>query len=474
MPGEGPGVTIPAGWPTTAERRETARPADGRRVLLPEKDLPSAWYNLLPDLPEPLPPPLDPATRRPLEPGQLEPLLPRALIEQEFSADRWVEVPPEVRQLMTLWRPTPLMRATGLERALRTPARIYYKDESQSPPGSHKLNTAIPQAYYSRQEGFRRLTTETGAGQWGCSLALACGLFGLACKVFMVRLSFEQKPYRRAMMRLWGADVAASPSAETAAGRRILAGEPDCPGSIGMAISEAVEAAAHDGETAYAMGSVLNHVLLHQTIIGLETQRQFTLVGDRPDVVIGCAGGGSNFAGLAFPYVRDRLQGKAIRLVAAEPRACPTLTRGEYRYDSSDATGLMPLVKMHTLGSDIVPPELLAGGLRYHGMAPLVSLLVRRGIVEPVAYGQRECSEAARLFAATEGVIPALETSYAIRAAIAEAQCSRESGQANCIVLCLSGHGLCELPSYDRLPPHGARSSAVSSSRTSRFAESCR
>jgi tryptophan synthase beta chain len=421
-----------------------------KRAALGDDQLPAAWYNVVADLPGPVPPPLNPSTGRPLQPAELEPILSRALIDQEFTEQRWIDIPDEIRRGLAIWRPTPLVRARGLERALKTPARIYFKDESQSPPGSHKPNTAIPQAYYSKQEGVARLTTETGAGQWGCSLALACSLFGLECKVYMVRLTHQQRPYRRSMIRLWGGQVTASPSQETEAGRQMLAVDPNCPGSLGIAISEAVETAYHCDQTKYAMGSVLNHVMLHQSVIGLETQHQFELFGDSPDVIIGCAGGGSNFAGLAFPYIPWKLRGREIRLVAAESRACPTMTRGQYRYDFGDTTCLTPLVKMLTLGHSFVPPRIEAGGLRYHGMAPLVSLAARLGLVEAVAYNQIECFEAAKLFAATEGIIPALETAHAIRATVAEAIRCRETGQEKCIAVSFSGHGLCDLGSYDR------------------------
>lgn len=423
---------------------------NSHRLILPEQELPSAWYNILPDLPEPLPPPLDPRTRQPLTDGALSGFFPHALGDQETAADRWIEIPDEVRRAYAIWRPTPLVRATALERALRTPARIYFKDESQSPPGSHKLNTAIPQAYYAKQEGVLRLTTETGAGQWGCSLSMACSLFGLACRVYMVKLTCRNRPYRQSMIRLWGGEVVASPSTETDAGRQVLAAAPDSPGSIGIAISEALETASRDPGTRYAMGSVLNHVLLHQTVIGLEVEKQLAMAHDSPDVLIGCVGGGSNFAGLAFPYLRDKLRGKTIRFLAAEPQACPSLSQGEYRYDSTDAQQLGPLLKMHTLGHGFIPPEIQACGLRYHGMAPAVSLLAKLGLIEAQAYGQDECFEAARLFAATEGIIPALESAYAIRAAVNEALRCRDTGEEQCIVFTLSGHGLCEMDSYDR------------------------
>jgi tryptophan synthase beta chain len=421
-----------------------------KRVFLTNSELPTAWYNIQADLPEPLPPPLHPGTMQPLSPADLEPIFPKSLIEQEMSRERWIEIPDEVREVYRIWRPSPLVRATGLERALKTPARIYFKDESQSPPGSHKPNTAVPQAYYNKIEGVRRLSTETGAGQWGSSLAFACSFFDMECKVYMVKISYQQKPYRRSMMQVWGAKVVASPSQETEAGRQLLAAYPDSPGSLGMAISEAVEAAVRCPETKYALGSVLNHVLLHQTVIGLEAEKQMTLMGDSPDVVIACVGGGSNFGGLAFPYLRHKLAGKEIRFIAVEPRACPTVSRGEYRYDFGDTTKLTPLLKMYTLGHSFMPAGIHAGGLRYHGMAPLVSLAVKLGLVEPAAYHQIECFEAAKLFACTEGIIPAPESSHAIRAAINEAIRCRESGQAKCILFNLSGHGICDLASYDR------------------------
>ncbi len=421
-----------------------------KRVLLSESEMPTAWYNLLADLPEPLPPVLHPGTKQPIGPADLEPIFARALIEQEMSPQRWIEIPEEVRRIYTIWRPSPLVRATGLERALKTPARIYFKDESHSPPGSHKPNTAVAQAYYNKKEGVKRLSTETGAGQWGSALAFACAFFDLECKVYMVKVSFEQKPYRKSMMHTWGAAVTPSPSEETEAGRKTLARDPDCPGSLGIAISEAVEAAVTDADTKYTLGSVLNHVLLHQTIVGLEAQKQLDLAGDRPDVVIGCAGGGSNYAGLAFPFVAERLKGKPIRFVAAEPRACPTMSRGQYRYDFGDTTMLTPLIKMFTLGHSFVPPGIHAGGLRYHGMAPLISLLVELGIMEAAAFHQTECFEAAKLFAMTEGTIPAPETSHAVRAAVNEAIRCRETGKEECILFNFSGHGLCDLAAYDK------------------------
>jgi tryptophan synthase beta chain len=421
-----------------------------KRVYLSESEMPSAWYNLMADLPEPLPPPLNPATGKPVGPADLEPIFPKAIIAQEMSQERWIEIPDQVRHVYSIWRPTPLVRARNLERALKTPARIYYKDESQSPPGSHKPNTAVAQAYYNKQEGVKRLMTETGAGQWGSSLAFACRLFDLECKVFMVKISYQQKPYRRSMMQLWGGQVTPSPSMETNAGRQMLAADPNCPGSLGVAISEAVEAAVCDPEAKYSLGSVLNHVMLHQTVIGLEAEKQFHLIGDSPDMVIGCVGGGSNFAGLAFPFIRHRLKGKEIRFIAAEPKSCPSMSRGEYRYDFGDTTKLTPLMKMYTLGHSFMPPGIHAGGLRYHGMSPLVSLAARMGIVEAVSLHQIECFDAARLFASTEGLIPAPETSHAIRAVINEAIRCRETGAEKCILFNLSGHGICDLGSYDR------------------------
>jgi tryptophan synthase beta chain len=392
---------------------------------------------------------LHPGTQQPIGPADLAPIFPMALIQQEMTQERWIEIPDDVRRAYAIWRPTPLVRATGLERALKTPARIYFKDESHSPPGSHKPNTAVAQVYYNKMEGTKRLTTETGAGQWGTSLAFACSLFGLECKVYMVKVSYQQKPYRRSMMKMWGATVTASPSEETNAGRQMLAIDPNCPGTLGMAISEAVEAAVCGGAK-YTLGSVLNHVLMHQTVIGLEAEKQMEIAGDFPDVVIGCVGGGSNFAGLAFPYLRHKIAGKDIRFIAVEPRSCPTMSQGEYRYDFGDTTKLTPLVKMYTLGHSFVPPGIHAGGLRYHGMAPMVSLAAKLGLVEAKAFHQVECFQAAQLFAETEGIIPAPETSHAVRGAINEAIRCRETGKAEAILFNLSGHGICDLGSYDR------------------------
>jgi len=421
-----------------------------KRVFLSESEIPTAWYNLQADLPKPVPPPLHPGTKQPVGPADLAPIFAMELIKQEVSQERWIEIPEAVREVYKIWRPSPLVRATGLEKALKTPARIYYKDESHSPPGSHKPNTAVPQAYYNKQEGIHRLSTETGAGQWGSALAFACRMFDLHCKVYMVKVSYEQKPYRRSMMHLWGAEVTPSPSRETQAGRQILAADPDCQGSLGMAISEAVEVAVSRDDTKYTLGSVLNHVMLHQTVIGLEAEKQFALAEDFPDVVFGCVGGGSNFAGLAFPFIRHRLKGKQIRFVACEPHSCPSMSRGEYRYDFGDTTMLTPLIKMFTLGHSFVPPGIHAGGLRYHGMAPMVSLGADLGLIEPAAFHQIECFEAAQLFASTEGTIPAPETSHAIRGAINEALRCRETGEEKCILFNFSGHGLCDLGAYDK------------------------
>ena len=421
-----------------------------KRVLLGTNEIPTAWYNLQADLPKPLPPVLHPGTRQPIGPEDLAPIFAMELIKQEVSQERWIEIPSEVRDVLAIWRPTPLVRATNLERALRTPARIYYKDESHSPPGSHKPNTAVAQAYYNKKEGINRLTTETGAGQWGSALSFACKMFDIECNVYMVKVSYEQKPYRRSMMHIWGGHVTPSPSDQTNAGRQVLAADPDCPGSLGIAISEAVEAAVSREDTKYTLGSVLNHVMLHQSIIGLETQKQFEAIGDSPDVVVGCCGGGSNFAGLAFPYIPQKLKGKDIRFVGAEPHSCPTMSRGQYRYDFGDTTMLTPLIKMFTLGHSFVPPGIHAGGLRYHGMAAMVSFATELGLIEAEAFHQLECFEAAQLFAATEGTIPAPETSHAIRATIREAERCREEGKEECIVFSFSGHGLCDLAAYDK------------------------
>jgi tryptophan synthase beta chain len=420
------------------------------KYLLDEGDMVQAWYNIIPDMPVPVEPVLHPATGKPIGPDDLSPLFPVALIGQEVSTDRFIEIPTAVQQVYRLWRPTPLVRARNLEQALDTPARIYFKNESVSPPGSHKPNTAVAQAYYNRAEGVRRLSTETGAGQWGSALAMACKMFGLECKVYMVKVSYQQKPYRRSLIQMWGAQVTPSPSDETDAGRRILVQDADSPGSLGIAISEAVEVAAKSADTKYSLGSVLNHVLLHQTVMGEEALKQFVLADDYPDVVIGCVGGGSNFAGLAFPFIRERLQkGIKTRFVGVEPMACPSMTKGVLAYDYGDTVGLTPLVKMFTLGHDFVPPGIHAGGLRYHGVAPLLSGLVKAGIVEPVAYHQTAVFQAAVQFAQTEGIIPAPESAHAIRAAVDEALRCREEGVARTIVFNLSGHGHFDMGSYD-------------------------
>ncbi len=422
-----------------------------KKVFLSEKDLPREWYNVLPDLPEKLPPPLHPATGKPLTPDDLLPIFPMALIEQEVSGERWIEIPEEVINAYRLWRPTPLVRAFALEDYLKTPARIYYKNESVSPPGSHKPNTAVAQAYYNKKEGVKRLTTETGAGQWGSALAFACNLFGLECTIYMVRVSFEQKPYRKSLMQAWGAQVFPSPTDRTEAGKKIRAQNPDSPGSLGIAISEAVEDAATHEEAKYSLGSVLNHVLLHQTIVGLEVKKQLELLGERPDVMIGCVGGGSNFAGFFLPFVPDKLKdGREIRFVAVEPTSCPTLTKGLYAYDFGDTVGLTPLLKMFTLGHNFVPPRIHAGGLRYHGDAPILCLLAKNKVVEAVAYPQNAVFEAAVTFARTEGIIPAPETAHAIKAVIDEALRCKEEGRESCIVFNFSGHGHFDMSAYDQ------------------------
>ncbi len=419
------------------------------RVILKEGQLPKKWYNIQADMPSPLQPPLHPATGKPIGPEDLAPVFPMNLIEQEVSRKRWIEIPEEVREKLALWRPTPLHRARALEQALGTPARIYYKNEGVSPPGSHKPNTAVAQAYYNKQFGIKRLTTETGAGQWGSALAMACCLFGLECKVYMVRISFDQKPFRKLMMTTWGATCVPSPSKETEAGRRILAQFPDTPGSLGIAISEAIEDAVTSKDTRYSLGSVLNHVLMHQTVIGLEAQKQLKTLGEYPDVVIGCVGGGSNFAGLAFPFVADKIHGRQMDVIAAEPTACPTLTRGPFVYDFGDTAMMTPLLPMYSLGHTFVPAPIHAGGLRYHGMAPLVSQLVRDRLVEARALPQLECYQAAVLFARTEGFIPAPETSHAIAVVVQEARKAKEEGKEKVILFNWSGHGLLDLAAYD-------------------------
>ena len=423
-----------------------------RRIHLPAAEMPTAWYNIMADMKNPPAPYLHPGTQEPLTPDALTPIFPMALIEQEVSTQRWIDIPGEVLDVLRQFRPSPLHRAVRLEQALGTPARIYYKYEGVSPAGSHKPNTAIPQAWYNKQAGIKRLATETGAGQWGSALSLACQWFGLECMVYMVKVSYQQKPYRRTMMRLWGAEVIASPSEKTNAGRAVLAQDPETMGSLGIAISEAVEDAATRADTNYALGSVLNHVLLHQTVIGQEAQAQLKAIGDDPDVVIGCCGGGSNFGGIAFPFLGATLRGeakKAIRFVGVEPAACPSMTRGEYRYDYGDVAKFTPLAKMYTLGHNFMPAGIHAGGLRYHGMAPLISQLVHEGYIEPVAYAQLACFQAADLFAKTEGLIPAPESSHAIRAAIDEALLAKEQGREAVILIALSGHGFLDLGAYE-------------------------
>jgi tryptophan synthase beta chain len=420
------------------------------KILLDESEIPTHWYNIVPDLPKPPAPVLHPGTGQPIGPADLAPLFPMELIKQEVSQEPRIEIPDEVRDVYRLWRPTPLYRALRLERALDTPAHIYYKYEGTSPAGSHKPNTAVAQAYYNKAEGVRRLTTETGAGQWGSALSFACTLFGLECTVYMVKASYQQKPYRRSMIQTYGAEVFASPSDRTQSGRKVLAEHPDSPGSLGIAISEAVEDAATHDDAHYSLGSVLNHVLLHQTVIGQETLRQMDKAGEYPDVVIGCVGGGSNFSGLAFPFIGEKLrQGKQTRIMAVEPDACPTLTRGVLAYDFGDTVGLTPLVRMHTLGHGFVPPAIHAGGLRYHGAAPLLSQLVEQGVVEARAYGQTAVFEAAIRFARCEGIVPAPESSHAIRAAIDEATRAKEAGEQRVILFNLSGHGHFDMAAYD-------------------------
>jgi tryptophan synthase beta chain len=420
------------------------------KYVLPEDRMPTAWYNIQADLPVPLPPSLHPGTGQPIGPADLAPLFPMALIMQEVSTERYIEIPEEVQEVYRQWRPAPLFRARRLERLLDTPARIYYKYEGVSPAGSHKPNTAVAQAYYNREEGIRRLVTETGAGQWGSSLAMACSFFDMECDVYMVRVSYDQKPYRRALMESFGARVHASPSLNTNAGRTVLAEHPDSPGSLGMAISEAVEVAATSGGTTrYALGSVLNHVLMHQTIIGEESLLQMEMADDYPDVIVGCTGGGSNFAGIAFPFIREKLRGtRDVRIVAVEPAACPSITRGVYAYDYGDSGKLAPLVKMHTLGHDFVPAGIHAGGLRYHGMGPLVSHLRELDVIEARAEPQLRCFEAGLLFARAEGIIPAPEANHAVRGAIDEALRCRDEGTSRAILFNLSGHGHFDMQAY--------------------------
>ncbi|MFF4600692.1 TrpB-like pyridoxal phosphate-dependent enzyme [Amycolatopsis sp. NPDC001319] len=423
--------------------------AERTKYILDEADLPTQWYNVVPDLPEPPPPPLHPGTREPVGPEDLAPLFPQALIAQEVSTERYVDIPEEVREVYRLWRPSPLYRARRLEKALGTPARLYYKYEGVSPVGSHKPNTAVPQAFYNAAEGVTRLTTETGAGQWGSALAFACAQYGLECEVWQVRASYDQKPYRKLMMETFGATVHPSPSALTESGRKILADDPDSPGSLGIAISEAVEQAAADPNARYALGSVLNHVLMHQTVIGEEALKQFELAGDTPDLLVGCTGGGSNFGGLAFPFLREKLAGRMNPVIrAVEPAACPTLTRGTYAYDFGDTAGLTPLLKMHTLGHGFIPDPIHAGGLRYHGMSPLISHIYELGLIEALAVGQQECFAAGVRFARAEGIIPAPEPTHALAACIQEALRCKETGEEKVILTALCGHAHLDLPAY--------------------------
>ncbi len=422
---------------------------DTTKIFLADTEIPRQWYNIQADMPVPLQPPLHPATGKPIGPEDLSRVFPMNLIEQEVSTERWIDIPEEVLEKLLTWRPTPLQRAYALEKYLGTPARIYFKNEALSPAGSHKPNTAVAQAYYNKAFGIKKLCTETGAGQWGSALSLGCSMFGLECKVFMVRVSYDQKPYRRLMMKTWGANCVPSPSQETTFGRKVLAEDPECPGSLGIAISEAIEEAVSSDNARYSLGSVLNHVLLHQTIIGLEAEKQLKMLGEYPDVVIGCVGGGSNFAGISFPYIRDKIHGKEVQVVAVEPTACPTITRGPFAYDFGDTAATTPLLPMFTLGHDFLPRPIHAGGLRYHGVAPLVSQLVVSKLIEPRAYNQLQTYEAGIIFARTEGIISAPETNHAIAAVIEEARKAKEDGEPRTILFNLSGHGLLDLTGYE-------------------------
>lgn len=421
------------------------------KFMLDEEEIPKAWYNIQADLSTPLPPPLNPATKKPIGPEDLAPIFPMELIKQEVSTERWIQIPEEVRDIYRLWRPTPLYRAVRLERALKTPAKIYYKWEGVSPPGSHKPNTAVAQAYFNMKEGVERLTTETGAGQWGSALAFGTLLFGLKCTVYMVHVSYDQKPYRRIMMESWGAECIPSPSNRTEYGKKVLKEDPKCPGSLGIAISEAIEDAAKHEDTKYSLGSVLNHVLLHQTVVGLEAKKQFELAGDYPDVMFGCVGGGSNFSGAVFPFVADKLTGKKpeLRAVACEPKACPTLTKGPYMYDHGDTARMTPLLMMYTLGHGFIPPPIHAGGLRYHGDAPLLCKLVKEKVIDAVAYHQNEVFKAAITFAQTEGFLVAPETSHCVKGVIDEALRCKKTGEKKVLFFANSGHGHFDLAAYD-------------------------
>jgi len=417
---------------------------------LREQDIPTQWYNLLADFPEPLPPPLHPGTKQPIPPEALLAIFPENLVKQEMCPDRWVPVPDEVREIYALWRPTPLLRAVRLEKALQTPAHIYYKYEGASPAGSHKPNTAVAQAYYNKVAGTKRLATETGAGQWGSALALGCKLFGLECNVYMVKVSYQQKPYRRMLMHTWGATVHPSPSDQTEYGRKVLHDDPNCPGSLGIAISEAIEDTATHPNTKYSLGSVLNHVCLHQTVIGQESIKQMEMVGEEPDTIIACCGGGSNFAGLAFPFIQKKItEKKKYRIVAVEPSACPSLTKGELRYDFGDTAEMTPLLMMYTLGHKFMPPSIHAGGLRYHGMSPMVSHALKLKLIEAESYHQTKVFEAGTLFARSEGIVPAPETAHAIASVIEEAVKAREAGKKRVILFNFSGHGLLDLSAYE-------------------------
>lgn len=420
------------------------------KILLGENDIPRKWYNILPDMPTPLSPPLNPETLEPIGPKDLSPLFPMELIKQEVSQDRFIPIPDEIRDIYALWRPSPLYRAHHLEAALKTPAKIYYKYEGVSPAGSHKPNTAIAQAYYNMKEGIQRLATETGAGQWGSALALATTYFDLKCTVYMVKISFNQKPYRRSLMRLWGADVIPSPSNLTDSGKKILSKDPDSPGSLGIAISEAIEDAARHEDTHYSLGSVLNHVMLHQTIIGQEAKKQLAQVDEYPDYIIGCVGGGSNFAGISFPFLSDKISGlKDVNVIAVEPTACPSLTGGEFRYDFGDTAGLTPLLKMYTMGHEYIPPAIHAGGLRYHGDSPIVSQLYADKLIDAVAYDQTDVFAAAVRFARSEGIVPAPESAHAIKCAIDTALECKKNGEKKTILFNLSGHGHFDMGAYD-------------------------
>lgn len=418
-----------------------------KKVVLREDEMPTSWYNVGPDIPGGLQPPLDPETTEPMAPEKLAQVFPMGLLEQEMSPERFIKIPDEVMEVYKIWRPSPLVRAYKLEQALGTKAKIFFKNEGVSPVGSHKPNSAVPQAYYNKIEGVKRLATETGAGQWGSALSLATSKFGLECKVFMVRCSYDQKPYRKSIMHTFGADIVASPSEDTEIGREVLAKDPNTPGSLGIAISEALEDAASREDTNYALGSVLNHVILHQSIIGLEAKKQMEIAGEYPDVVVGCCGGGSNFAGLMGPFVPDYLDGKKIKFVGYEPASCPSMTSGKLAYDSGDVAMRTPLLYMHTLGHDFMPPGIHAGGLRYHGMAPIISALIRDNIIEPKSVHQLECFEAGVLFARTEGIIPAPETTHAIRGAIIEAM--KDPDDPKAILFNFSGHGLIDMAAYD-------------------------